>query len=217
LTGEALISADEAVRVALETYFEKLDTSLPSEREEALRIMKAEGVKVSVQSVLHLAELRRRVEQGAENEDINPTEAEEAIMGAEKLLTGISEKPLRNSAKKRGTETRSPIYPPDLLQPFAPLHDNIVSVEPEFVTKLLLARAILNSKRKRIPHLFGLIFTVLAVLACSFFCLLGGTGMIMTFTSGSLFSIFGLIFNLLLLLIAYVFFKIAVYVKGETR
>jgi hypothetical protein len=217
LISEALIAVDEAVGVALETYFDKQDTPLPAEREEALRIMRGEGVKISVQSVLRLDELRRRAERSADDKDITSTEVEEAISTAEKLLTEINEKQVRSPIRKRAAETSSLIDPPDLIKPLTPLHENIFHVEPEFVTKLLLARAILSTKRKRIPHQFGLIVTVLAVLACSFFGLLGGTGIIMTFASGSLFSIFGLIFDFVLLLIAYLFLKIALYVRGETR
>lgn len=217
LIGEALIAANEAIEVALEVYFDKLDTPLPSERKEALRILRGEGVKVSVQSVLRLDELRRRAEQSAGNDDVTSTEVEEAISTAEKLLTQINEKQVRRPKRLSVSESELQIDSLDLIQPMRPLHQSIVQVEPEFVTKLLLARAILSSKKKRIPHPIGVSITVVAALACLLFGLLGGSGIMVTFSSGSLFSIFGLIFDFALLLIAYFFLKIAVYVRGETR
>jgi hypothetical protein len=217
LINEAVIATDEAVEVAIETYFDRLDVPLPIEREEALRMMREEGVKVSIRDVVHLDELRRKAEQIAENDDITSAEVEEGISTAEKLLTEINEKQPRRPVRNRETETKSQIDQPDLIQSLGPIHENIVHVEPEFVTKLLLARTILSTKRKKIPHQFGLIVTVLALLTCSFFGLLGGTGIIVTFTNGSIFSIFGLIFDFVLLLIAYLFLKIAVYVRGETK
>jgi hypothetical protein len=217
LISEALVAADEAIEVALRTFFDKLDIPLPSERKEALRILRGEGVKVSVQSALHLSELRKRAERSAADGDISTSEAEDAISKAERLLTQINEKQAPRVTRETETEFTLPINSPDLIEPFRPLHGGIAQVEPEFVTKLLLARAILNAKRKRIPHLVGITVTMLLALTCSLFGLLGASGIILTFTGGSLLSIFGLVFDFALLLIAYLFLKIAVYVKGETR
>jgi HEPN domain-containing protein len=217
LISEAVIAADEAIEAALRTCFDKLGSPLPSDRKEALRVLRGEGVKVPAQSVLHIGELRKRAERSTEKEDVSPSEAEEAISTAESLLTEINEKQFHHAIRERETEFILPVNTPGLVQPFRPLHESIAQVEPEFVTKLLLARAILNTRKKRVPHLIGMTVTVLSALTCSLFGLLGAVGVILSFTGSSFFSIFGLVFDFALLLIAYLFLKIAVYVKGETR
>ncbi len=217
LVSEAVITADEAIQAALAAYFDKLDNPLPANREEALQILRGEGVKVSTEGALRLTELRKRAERSAENGDLSSSEAEEAISIAERILTKISEKNVHHTVREKETEFMLPLNNVDALQRFRPLHEGIAQVEPEFVTKLLLARAILNSKRKRIPHFIGLAVMTLSVIICSLFGFIGGSGIIITFMGHSLFSIFGLLFDFFLLLIAYLFLKIALYVKGETR
>jgi hypothetical protein len=217
LVSEAVIIADEAIQAALAAYFDNLDTPLPANRVEALQILRREGVKVSTESSLRLTKLRKKAERSAENEDLSSSEAEEAISIAEKVLTNISEKHVHHNVREKETEFTLPVNSLDPIQRFRPLHEGIAQVEPEFVTKLLLARAILNSKKKRIPHFIGLMTMTLSAITCSLFGFIGGSGIIITFMGHSLFSIFGLLFDFFLLLIAYLFLKIALYVKGETR
>lgn len=217
LTGEALIAADEAIEVALKIHFDDVDTPLPSQRKEAMNALRAEGVKVSIDEVLRLSELRRREEKSTYDYNITPKKVEEAISTVEELLTQISEKQSHRSRKGKQVEAKSTNGTPNIIQPLERLPGSILQVEPEFVTKLLLARAILSTKKKRIPRPIGLAITVLAVVGCSLFALLGGSGIFNALTDGSLLSIFGLIFDFILLLIAYVFLKIAVVIRGETR
>jgi len=217
LTSEALIAADEAIELALRTHFDHLDTPFPGQRKEAMNALRAEGIKVPIHKVLRIGELRIREEKSTDDHIIAPKEVEEAISTAEKLLTQISEKQDHHSRKGNPAEAKSTIGATNIIQPLERLPGSILQVEPEFVTKLLLARAILSTKKKRIPHPIGVTITVLAALGSSLFALLGGTGILMTLTEGSLFSIFSLIFDLVLLLIAYLFLKMAVIVRGETR
>jgi hypothetical protein len=217
LFSEAVITADEAIQAALEAYIDKLDTPLPANREEALQILRGEGVKVSTESALRLTELRKKADRSAVNEDLSSSQAEEAISIAEKILTKIGERHTHHTVREKETEFMLPVNSLDPIQRFRPLHEGIAQVEPEFVTKLLLARAILNSKRKRIPHFIGLTVMMLSITTCALFGFIGGSGIIITFTGHSLFSIFGLLFDFSLLLIAYLFLKITLYVKGETR
>jgi hypothetical protein len=217
MTSEALIVADEAIEVALKTYFDDLDTPLPSQRKEAMSILREEGVKVSIHEVLRMGELRRKEEKSTDDRNITPKEVEEAISTAEELLTQISEKRDHRSRKGNPVESKSTIGASNVVRPLERLSGSILQVEPEFVTKLLLARAILSTKKKKIPHPIGLAITVLAAIGCSMFALLGGSGILIALTNGSLLSIFGLIFDFILLLIAYLFLKIAIVVRGETR
>lgn len=217
LTNEAVIIADEAVQAELATYLYKLEAPLPADRKEAMQTLKQIGVGVSTKSLLRLDELGKRAEQVTEDEDLSAHDAEEAISIAENIVTNIGEKNDRQTMKREETGSTLPIRTLDQVKSLRSPREDGGQFETDFVRKLLLAKAVLSSKKKRIPHFIGSMITILSALICFYFGLMGGSGIIMAFTGNPLFSIFGLLINLLFLLIAYLFLRIAVHVKGETR
>ncbi|WXG45015.1 MAG: hypothetical protein WED04_13490 [Promethearchaeati archaeon SRVP18_Atabeyarchaeia-1] len=240
LQEEAVTAADEAIEVQLKNAFDRLGVPKPTNREEAIRVLGKRGIKLPAAKLIRLSKIREKAGR-SEEEGLTMTEVEEAISIAEESISRISEhqesaKGARDSQSLRfkslnggntsdskfwagGTTTlRSPqVHSSDLMEiPFSRYRE-FGDVEPEFVTKLLLARAILNYREKRMPRLIGLTFVILSMIACSLFGVIGGSGLLLMLTGRVLLSVIGLAFDFMLVLVAYIFLRIALYVKRQTR
>jgi HEPN domain-containing protein len=238
--NEAVVASDEAVETGLKELFKKLGVPQPARREETVRILEEEGIKFSGQNLLHLRKLREKAEQ-EEGENLTAPEVDEAISAAECFLSKINdqmESSGKNKLTSRSKGTSSKEREANLNGNFTGSKDmdsllmlgtldssrriqlprrDAGQDELEFFTKLLLARTILDFKKKKLPHLIGLSIVLLSAVICCFLCGIGGYGIIQILTGGSLFSIFGLLFCCLLVFVSYLFLKVAIYVKKETR
>jgi hypothetical protein len=217
LINEAVIIADEAVQAELVTHLDNLKIPHQNDREEASQVLQQEGLATSVKNLLRLSDLRKIAEKIADQEILSESDAEEAIAIAENAVTEISEKDERQVAREKGSEFTLPIEATNPWQPRRVRYEDGGQSETEFVTKLLLAKAVLSSSKKRIPRFIGLIIIIMSSLTCLFLGLRGGSGIIMAFTGNTPFSIFEILIDFVFLLIAYFLLKMVVYVKGETR
>jgi HEPN domain-containing protein len=238
--NEAVVASDEAVETGLKELFKELGVPQPIRREETVRILEEEGIKFSGQNLLHLRKLREKAER-EEGENLTAPEVDEAISAAECFLSKINDQ-MESSGKREFTsrfkETSSRRREANLNGNFTGAKDldsllmlgtldssrrihlprrDAGQDELEFFTKLLLARTILDFKKKKIPHMIGLFIALLSAATCCLLFGIGGYGIIQILTGESLFSIFGLLFYCLLVFVSYVFLKIAIYVKNETR
>jgi hypothetical protein len=243
LNDEAVIVADEAIEAQLRNAFESLGVVKPATRENAIRVLRKEGVRLSAERMLRLKEIREKAGQVG-GDGLSESEADEAISIAEDSISKISEQQksakeeakhehphsLRVRASSRGDDKRPRTHPEEdqapTLPSFESLHlleqshshrKEVGTLETEFVTKLLLARAILNYRKKRIPRIIGLAFAVPLMGASFLLAVIGCAGIILGFFGQSLISVFGLVFDFVYLLIAYLLLKMALYVRRETR
>jgi hypothetical protein len=240
LLNEAVVACDEAIETELRDLFKELGVPQPIRREETVRILEEEGMKFSARNLLHLRKLRESAELG-EEDNLSTLDVEEAISVAEDFLSKISKQ--QESLRERGIVSRSRAASPkgkeaaflrryggdkeaasllmlstlDSRGPRSLLGRDAGQGELEFFTKLLLARAILDFKKRRIPRLVGLLVALTSGAVCCLLGAIGGYGVVMMFTGQSFFSILGLIFDCILLLVSYLFLKITIYVKNETR
>nr|MDO8097965.1 hypothetical protein [Candidatus Njordarchaeota archaeon] len=239
LLNEAVIASDEAIEMGLKEIFNELGVPQPARLEDTINILEEEGMKFSAQKLLHLRELRDRAERG-EEDNLTAFDVEESISEAESFLSKIDDQRERlrqrdvssqckgTSSRRKGTtfykhsggEEAASLLMLSTLDSRGPLSHSRRDAgqgELEFFTKLLLARAILNFKKRRMPHLIGLLIALLSGAVCCLLAAIGGYGVILMLTGQSFFSIFGLIFDCMLLFVSYLFLKITIYVRNGTR
>ena len=217
LINEAVIIADEAVQAELVAHLDNLKIPHQNDREEASQILQQEGLATSVKNLLRLTDLRKTAERIADQEILSESDAEEAIAIAENVVTEISEKDECQVAREKGSEFTVPIEAANPSKLRKARYEDGTQSETELIRKLLLAKAVLGSNKKRIPRFIGLIIVIMSSLTCLFFGLTGGSGIVMAFTGNTPFSIFGILIDFVFLLIAYFLLKMTVYVKGQTR
>lgn len=239
LLNEAVVASDEAVESGLKEVLNELGVQQPVRREETIRVLEEQGVHFSAQRLLHLKELRERADR-VEEDNLTKLEVEEAISVAEDFLSKINDQQVSpgerniNSQPKgipsrrkeaafnryHGGEKEATLLMLSALSSKGPISGSrrdAGQAELELFTKLLLARTILDFKKRRVPHLIGLIIALLSGVVCCLLAAIGGYGVVLMFTGQSFFSIFGLIFDCVLLFISYLFLKITICVKSETR
>jgi hypothetical protein len=239
LQNEAVIAADEAIEAHLNEVFSELGVPKPKEREKVITVLKKEGVRLSVKRLVRLKELREKATLDTSG-ILSTAEADEAISIAEDIMSKVGERqePAKHNSDSRAspratisgteddTEFHSERYKtltPDSfsssdLAGLEYLHrKDSRQVDTEFVTKLLLARAILTYKRKRIPRFVGWTLIFISMAVCLMFATLGGTGLILMLSGRLLFSLLPLAFDLMLLLVAYLSLRIALYVRRESN
>lgn len=240
LQDEAVIVADEAIDAQLSDVFSRLGVPKPISREKAIRALKKEGVRLSPRRLMRLKELRERAGRD-EGGGLSMSEVDEAISIAEETISKISEQkesvkdvPVSISSRVKtlckgdgahfkfhaggnAVFTALPFSSSGLTEPHFSYRQDVGQVETEFVTKLLLARAILNYRKKKIPRFIGLTFVVSSMVVCSLFGIVGGSGVLLMLSGRLAFSVVGLGFDFMFLLAAYLFLRMALYVRRETR
>jgi hypothetical protein len=210
----------------------------PVEPEKKIILLKNEGVAISVKPLVRFRELKEKATHYGGG-ILSLAEVQEAISIAEDIITKVQEtyesagpKPESGAASRvaskkskadfrfgsRHTKTTgsSRFDSADLTALSYARSEDTGHVDTEFVTKLLLARAILTYRKKRIPRFIGVPLIVISMAACLVLTAVGGSGIMLMFSGRAIFSLIPLVFDFVFLLIAYFFLKVTLSIRRET-